>query len=303
MTKLHARFSIVSLALLLAVLTGCAPPIVKQGPGINFTPTEVKKYAEDQEQVLAQLYALAGVTAKPPASNDWDKVIRAGMDYADQKCEAYMHALFRLNRDKNTAIAEIGLVGTAVAGVAAAVKAKAKEIAILAVAFGLASATVDNLSSNLLYELEPSSVRSLVKGLQEGYRTNLPSGYDSKPAAVTAIRRYTELCLPANIEAEVNLAVKKSVPETKPGNATTGEPPTSTHSEVVARLESAYQFDDASQKLRNYWQPGGKVSPANEKAIRDWMAKNKLAGESLAFFIRSQKYEKERAQAVTDLKL
>jgi hypothetical protein len=47
------------------------------------------------------------------------------------------------------------------------------------------------------------------------------------------IRSYAALCTPANIEAEVNLAVKKSVPGTNPGDAGKGQPPVVTHSEVV----------------------------------------------------------------------
>jgi len=163
-------------------------------------------------------------------------VINAGMDYADQRCEAYLHALFRLNRDKSTAVSQIGLVGAATAGILAAVKATAKEVAITAILFGLAASTVENYSSNLLYELEPSSVRTLVKGLQAGYRGGLPSpvNYNTRPASVAVMRGYAALCVPANIEAEVNLAVKKSVPSTSPGDASKGQPPVTTHADVVA---------------------------------------------------------------------
>lgn len=97
-------------------------------------------------------------------------MINAGMDYADHRCEAYLHALFRLNRDKNTAVSQIGLVGAATAGVLAAVAATAKEVAVTAILFGLAGSSVENNSSNLLFDLEPSSVRTLVRGLQVEYR-------------------------------------------------------------------------------------------------------------------------------------
>ena len=244
----HVRASTVALVLLVMLLSGCAGPnsLVRTGPGINFNPEEVERFSAEQDRILKQLYMLAGLSSAPRATGDWDKVIKAGMDYADQKCEAYMHELFRLNRDKNTAIAQLGLIGTATAGILAAVKATAKDIAVTAIAFGLASSTVDNLSSNLLYELEPSSVRSLVKALQQGFRLGLPTGYDTRPAAVTVIRRYAVLCIPSNIEAEVNLAIKKSVPETKAGNASTGEPPEVTNAQNLVSATKE-QISDAQR--------------------------------------------------------
>jgi hypothetical protein len=188
--------------------------------------------------------------AKPePATlnvDDWGKVINAGMDYADQRCEAYMTALVRLNRNKNTSISQIGLIGAATAGILAAASAAAKEIAATAILFGLGASTVENLSSNLLYEMEPSSVRTLVKGLQAGYRRVLPSplNYNSRPGAVAVIRSYAALCTPANIEAEVNLAVKKAQPDAKKGDGNNGQPPTVSHNLSVASVD---QIKDAER--------------------------------------------------------
>lgn len=234
--------------LLAALLSGCVgiptDPILRTGPGANFNPEEVKNYRDTQDRVLAQLYLSAGLekehntgkAKEPTGTIDWSKVINAGIDYADQRCEAYMHALFRLNRDKSTAVSQVGLLGGATAGIQAATSALAKEVAITAVLFGLASSTIENYSSNLLYELEPSSVRSLVKGLQAAYKSNLPTTYDTKPAAIAVIRGYAVLCVPANIEAEVNLAVKKSQPDAKKGDGATGQPPAVSHNLPVATI-------------------------------------------------------------------
>ena len=249
MTLSRHVISAVSVVVLATVLSACAGPnsLVRTGPGINFNPAEVEKFTSEQERILTQLYVLAGLPSGGPAApGDWDKVIQAGMDYADQKCEAYMQALFRLNRNKNTAIAQIGLIGTATAGILAAVSATAKEIAVVAIAFGLTASTVDNLSSNVLYDLEPSTVRSLVKALQQGFRLGLPTGYSTRPAAATVIRRYAILCIPPNIEAEVNLAVKKAVPDTTAGNAKTGEPPEVTHAQNLVTATTG-QISDAKR--------------------------------------------------------
>jgi hypothetical protein len=241
----------VTLVMLAALLSGCVgvrpDPMLRTGPGVNFDPQEVEAFRKAQDDVLNQLYLSAGLAkdndtgiVKAPTDDaaEWGKVINAGMDYADQRCEAYMHALFRLNRDKNTAISQIGLVGAATAGILAAVAATAKEVAITAILFGLAASTVENYSSNLLYELEPSSVRTLVRGLQAGYKGALPVplNYNTRPGAVAVIRGYAALCVPANIEAEVNLAIKKSQPDAKRGVGETGQPPAVSHNLPVASL-------------------------------------------------------------------
>jgi len=166
----------IALVMLAALLSGCVgmrpDPMLRTGPGADFDSAQLKSFRDNQEKVLQELYQAAGLAEKktPASASEWGTVINAGMDYADQRCEAYLHALFRLNRDKNTAVSQIGLVGAATAGVLAAVAATAKEVAITAILFGLAGSSVENNSSNLLFDLEPSSVRTLVRGLQVGYR-------------------------------------------------------------------------------------------------------------------------------------
>ncbi len=242
--------SAVAVVFLAALLSGCVglrpDPMLRTGPGFDFNSEEVKTFRENQDKVLAELYVSAGLAknAQPSGADDWAKVIRAGMDYADQRCEAYMNALFRLNRDKNTAVSQLGLLGTATAGILAAASAAAKEVAATAILFGLGASTIENYSSNLLYEMEPSSVRSLVRGLQLGYRENLPASYSTRPAAVSVIRSYATLCTPANIEAEVNLAVKKSRPDASRGDGSSGQPPVVSHNLPVA---SVGQIRDAEK--------------------------------------------------------
>jgi hypothetical protein len=227
---------------LLGLLSGCAAQRqLSSGPGLEFDPRQVQSYREAQDKVLSELYVSAGLGKDkvPATSAEWDSVIRAGMDYADVRCEAYLHALFRLNRDTRTIVSQISLMGAATAGVLGAVEAAAKEIALTAIAFGLLGATVENLSNNVLYELEPSSVRTIVRGLQSAYRAGLGTGYSTRPAAVAAMRNYASLCIPSNIEAEVNLAVKKAQPQVKPGDPNTGQPPVATHADVVVTLPAA----------------------------------------------------------------
>ena len=234
--------------LLLAVLSGCASyrdktASVRKGPELEFKAERVTIFRDNQLKVLAELKQLAGIPGDVAAA-DWDKVIQAGMDYADVRCDEYIHALFRLNRDRKTSTAELGLLGTASAGLMAAVEASARNVAAVAIGVGLVSATVDNISSNVLFDLDPSSVRTLVRSLQSSYRNAVPTGYISQPAALSVIRGYAALCIPANIEAEVNVAVKSASPYSSNGEGATGKAPMVSNAQN-ALPASAVKFDKA----------------------------------------------------------
>ncbi len=299
---------VVKLALasaLLAVMSGCATyrntSQVEEGPGLEFNATELAAFRENQDKVLAQLMPMAGLPSTAVGSQ-WDQVIDAGMDFADSKCEAYMHALFRLNRDKKTLNAQIGLVGTATAGLMAAAQSAAKEVAAVAVLFGLSASTVDNLASNLLYDLDPSSVRTLVKSLQSTYRGNRQQGYDTRTAALRVIRAYATLCVPANIEAEVNLAVKRSSPSANEGDPSTGQPPEVSNTDLALTPQAA-QIDENTERLKKFVRPDGKTfDKANLGKLQEFI-KSKGLTVSVTSFMRQAQHAAARADAVTALKL
>lgn len=317
------RWQALRLALALATgavaLSGCAAydrsSLVATGPGADLNAAQVAQFVAEQDKLLTSLVAAAqapaGLASAPAATVaggaapvavagttvSWDQVIRAGMDHADGRCEAYLHALFRLNRDKKTATAQTQLLGTATAGVQAALGEAAKQVAITAVLFGLAGSTIDNVAGNLLYELEPSSVRALVKALQSRYRSQLGTGYPDRPAAMSALRGYAVLCVPANIEAEVNLAVKKTQPEAQAAKPAQGQPPVVTNASIAISSVSFSQ-DEASNKLDAFVNPGGRIDQNNERRLLDYMQANGVArGIGTTSFIFGKPYEAARRDA------
>ena len=303
-----ARIALAAVLTAIALASGgCATysngTIVRDGPGAEFSASELNAFRKNQDAVLVELMELAQVPGTPAGapSTNWDAVIAAGMDYADGKCEAYMHALFRLNRDRKTTTSQIGLLGAATAGILAAVEAAAKDMAITAIAFGLASSTVDNLSGNLLYNLDPSSVRSLVKGQQAKYREVQGKGYSTRPAAMRVIRGYAALCLPANIEAEVNIAVKQVEPQGNPGDPAAGQPPVVSNSETIVG-KFTVKSDDSTARLRDFVFPGGTVNAENRRKLEDFIRSKGLTVD-VSSFMRLQRFAAERAEAVTALKL
>lgn len=293
-------------AIFVLLTSGCATfrnaQQLEAGPGLQFDAAELAKFRDSQDQVLTEL---VGLTAEPraaaPAIN-WDQVIFAGMDFADGKCEAYMHALFRLNRDRRTTTTQIGLLGTSAAGVMAAVKSAARDVAIVAIAFGLASSTVDNLSSNLLYELEPSSVRAMVQTMQMKYRQELGTGYLTRPAAATAIRRYAVLCLPASIEAEVNLSVKKAEPGAVKSDPPKGQPPSVTNGVTIAS-DQIFRPDESTAVLEQFLSPNGTGSAANRRKLEAFMEARDLPKTSVVSFINGAGFAAERVNAIKFLGL
>lgn len=69
------------------------------------------------------------------------------------------------------------------------------------------------------------------------------------------------------------------------------------------RVESSYQYDDSSAKLRNYWRPTGAIDSDHEGKLKQWMGEHELGSVSIAYFIRSAQFALFRAKAVKDLNL
>lgn len=294
MLRFHRQFiSITSVALMLAA-GGCAnirnTGVLAKGPGVEFAAEEVAQFTDRQTKVLVELKKAAG------SDTDWDLIIAAGTDYADRQCEEYLHALFRLDRDRRTSVAQVGLFGTAVAGLMAAAQTAGKTVAGTAVLFGLTSASIENLSSNLLFDLDPSSVRTLVNSLHEKYRQVLGRGYKDRPAAMRAIRQYATICVPANIEAEVNLAVKKAQPNATKADPEKGKTPTVSNADLVS-TSATFEHDKASELLDTFVYPGGNLVSNNQRRLESYLRANGV-NDSVALFINGAQHANLRSQAV-----
>jgi hypothetical protein len=298
-------------ALLAAVaavmLCACASgPIgeARHGPGSEFVDVDLKKYVEQQSTVLDLLKAHAAAVKVDSKATDnvteWDGVIDAGMNYADNKCRNYLDRLYMLDRDRRTLNTQIGLIATATAGVMAAAKSAAKEVAIVAILFGLTTTTIDNLASNVLYELPPSTVQSVVDDQQRAFRGALERGYKNWPAALTVIQRYALLCVPSHIENQINIAVQATKPKTTPGSATRGQPPEV--SNVLGVSSGAFGVDDDAIRLRGWAYPNGTESPVNVKALNDYLAA-KEPGLSVMALLNIKANADARARAVAALKI
>lgn len=196
------------------MLSGCATVRTDYGYYKGNTPdlqsADIAKFAQEQNNVIQQLSALAGTTV-PTDRGDWRPLVDAGMQYADVRCSRYMDALFWLNRARETSSKQIEYVGAATSALLALVKATKTLIGIAPLGFGLVDQTVNNVGQGLLYNLDPSAVAALVAKQQATYRDAIKdTNYTTRVAALQAIQQYTMLCLPVNIEAQVNQAIGNS---------------------------------------------------------------------------------------------
>ncbi len=211
----------------MVLLCGCAMPredldLLARGPSQQFDSAAIKTFANEQAKVLVQISYNAGFEgAKPQNPDQWRTFVVAGFDFADSQCEAYMGALRRLEIARSRTIQQATMVGSATAGILEIVGAASSAIAITAVAFGLATATIDNVTGGLLYELKPSAVRDLVERTRFAYEENLkPDNWQDRPSSFRTIRGYVALCLPAVIEANATSAIRAARPQ---ANRTGGE--------------------------------------------------------------------------------
>ena len=115
-----------------------------------------------------------------------------------------------------------------------------------------------------------------------------------------AIRNYAALCIPSSIEAEVNLAVKKSQPDVKAADPTKGKPPTVTNGNIALRVAS-YGVDSNTKVLTDFVRPGGVLNQANLKVLDDYLQKNNLP--SWVMFVNGAQFADQRDAAVKSLGL
>jgi hypothetical protein len=188
------------------------------GPAQQFDATTLGAYAVNQQKIMEHLATTAGTTNPPVGSEEWRKFVNAGFDFADSQCETYMAALRRLDIARRRAVQQTNLAGAATAGILGIVGAASSAIAITAIAFGLTSATIDNVSGGLLYELPPSTVRDLVERTKVAYEQRLTSAnWQDRPSSFRTIRGYVELCLPSVIEAHASAAIRAASPKAEGG--------------------------------------------------------------------------------------
>lgn len=277
-----------------------------RGPGYDFKASAIGAYADNQEAVVLAVSRISGLDASNGTAgwtgSEWKTFVTGGIQYADRQCEAYMNALFWFHRAKSRTTSQIDMIGAATAGLLGIVQATARAISITAVAFGLTSASVENIGSGLLYELDPSAVRDLVRKLQRRYEEGIPPmGYNDRAGAFRAIQGYVSICLPASIETEVANAVKASKAEGVDGDPNKGTPPVAKIGPITV---NTFGENDETALLTAYWRPaGGAINKENEAKLLAEMKTVGAGGVRIPTFLSAAAHRAQRVKVAAALGL
>jgi len=294
-------FRCILLMFIIGSQAGCASwlsnsksDLAKSGPDPTFKSKMVEEYANNQKEVYEQLKVMTGVGNPSP-----DQIISAGLQYADARCSDYIESLNWVHRQLKADIREVNSVGTLTTGLMGISKSAATEIAAVAVIFGFSEESLNNTGSRMLFELEPSAIRSLVEGSQKAFRSALQTGYRDRAGAFSVIREYVVLCLPSTIEAEINNAAKNAVQTAASGNPQTGEPPKVSINESQVNVSShRYDSDVYSLLLKSYAFPGGNKNDAAHAQLQAWISSEGIT-DPVGIFLMSSNY-KEKWKAAVD---
>lgn len=203
----------------LLMVAGCTSTdlqYLRDGIGTDIFPGADAGAAQYEDAYLGHLCQRAGFArtsadgraCEIPARAGWFTVVQAGMNDIDQRCDAYLAWLDSRRRSSTSILQQIGDTHTAVDALLVATGAGVQPLALAAAAVGLARSSFNNYTSRLLFDVDHSTVQTVVLTRQKRFREDLPVGIDNRPAAVYALRSYLRLCMPYTIETQINTTIK-----------------------------------------------------------------------------------------------
>jgi hypothetical protein len=201
-------------------LTGCNELGLRKGPSPVLDATAVQAAASNQEAIIAALAQDAGVQGNP--SDYYYRVAEAGFNFVDDQCQAYFDTIFFIDRERSQIKSGLAAAGATTAAILGVTNASTLSMAVVASAFGFASAATDIVAGTYLYSLPPSTTQGLVNRLQIAYRaqaSKFRAEINSPTAAYHHIQSYLALCLPPRIEAEVIRTVNAAGAKVTPGSS------------------------------------------------------------------------------------
>ena len=194
---------------LASVLSGCSVGHNVSGLSPVLKYADVHASTSNYAMVRDAFIVRAGYAPDGPV--DWYEVTRAGFDYIDEQCSTYLSALYDARRARDATNRQLQSLDGATSAILGFANAGSQAILITAAAFGLATQSVDNASSALLFAMDPTDIQALLRSQSTAYRIGVSSqsaSYRTSIAAMEAIRGYLNLCLPVSIEAQVRAALQ-----------------------------------------------------------------------------------------------
>lgn len=301
--------------LALSLAAGCGSldgRYTREGIGTELYTADVVDGARLQELYVGFICQQAGlefaqsgdalICREPPVSRNWAVFVQAGMNDIDRRCDAYLTWLDNKRRwvgpihqqilDTQTATNAI-LVATAVD--------PTKAIAVVGAAFGLASHSFTNFNNRFIFEVEKSTIQSVVLTRQQRYRKDLVgTNVDNRPAAIYALRQYLRLCMPMTIETQINTTVKL-FERGGLGALAGAQARPMIDARTVSTATTRVKFTpiaDLSARISVFWNS----SPSNKEKVEKWLEQNGIT-MPVAFFLRSNAHGAQRQKMIRELKI
>jgi hypothetical protein len=271
----------------------------REGVGTELYTPDVVDGARIQELYVGYICQQAGlafdqtsdalVCREPPVSRNWEVFVQAGLNDLDRRCDSYLTWLDNKRRSVGPIHQQIlDSEATTLAILTATAADPTRSIAIVGAAFGLAAHSFTNFNSRFIFEVEKSTVQSVVLTRQQKYRETLPKIIDNRPAAIYALRQYLRLCMPMTIETQINTTVKLfERGGTVALNQAAAHPMIDARTVSTATTRVAFTpLTDITIRIRKF----SNASSKNQAAVEAWLSKNNV-DMPIAFFLRSPNRE------------
>ena len=309
------RAGIVAGSIALALLvSGCDTldwRYTNEGIGTDLYVSETANQARLQEIYVGYICQQAGLPyeergdllfcREASISSSWQIFVQAGMNDIDRRCDAYLTWLDNKRRSVGPIHQQIlDTEATTLLVLGATIADPTKAIAVVGAAFGLAAHSFTNFNSRFLFEVEKSTIQSVVLTRQQKYRETLPKIIDNRPAAIYALRQYLRLCMPMTIETQINTTVKlferggiaaleqsaaKPMVDARTVRTATAMPTSTTTITTTPRVRSDTVFakDTLTAKFDAWLRPGGTMDRAHLATMKAFIKSEGLDMAPLMF--------------------
>lgn len=216
--KLRARRS--PLLLISLLLAGCVSGAAPNDIGTQLYSGDTIRNTELLELYVGAMCKQAGLplaVQNPPYACDyarmgtdqWNAFVEMGIFDIDQKCDTYLRWLTNGRRSREVILKQFADTGSFTREILSTTSPAA--VAIVGAAFGFVTNSFTNFGTGLLDKMETSTVISIVSFRQEQLKSEVRKlNFPNKPAALNAVRAYMRVCMPHNIEADINASVTAS---------------------------------------------------------------------------------------------
>jgi hypothetical protein len=179
----------------------------REGIGTGLYRSELAGATDLQDQYVLHICRQAGLSCTEAGldSREWMLFVQAGMNDIDLRCDGYLAWLDNRRRSSTPILNQLAATSTATQAILRVTGAGATPITIVGIAFGLAADTFTNVNSRLLFEINQSTVQSVVLGHQTDFRIRASEVLvTSRPMAIYLLRNYLRICMPFSIETSIN---------------------------------------------------------------------------------------------------